>query len=146
MNRMEIANSYHEKGYNCCQSTLAAFADRLGIPEETALRLGAGFGGGAGTGELCGAITGAILALDLIAGGDVTSEPAVAKRLAGTRAREMQKRFAGQFGALRCHDLLRNEQEEASDAVRALGITNHCGVMIASAVEIVEEILNEEGR
>ena len=48
------------------------------------------------------------------------------------------------FGAVRCRDLLKNEKEEASEAVRALGITNHCGVMIATAVELVEEMLNEE--
>ena len=144
MNRIEIANNYHNKGYNCCQSVLGAFADKLDIPEEAAMRLGAGFGSGAGTGELCGAITGAVMALDLIAGGDATGDPAGAKRRAAAASRELQKRFSEQFGALRCRDLLRNEKEDPSDAVKALGITNHCAVMIASAVEIVEQILEEE--
>ena len=143
MNRIERANQAHEKGYNCCQSVMAAFTDRFDVPEETALRIGAGFGSGAGTGELCGAITGAIMALDLIAGGDV-NEPVRAKRQAAGRARELQRRFVERFGAVRCRDLLKNEKEEASEAVRALGITNHCGVMIATAVELVEEMLNEE--
>ena len=145
MNRMELANSYHKKGFNCCQSTLAAFADRLGVPEETALRLGAGFGSGAGTGELCGTITGSVMAMDLIAGGDPIQDPAGVKRQAARRAKELQKRFSERFGALRCRELLKNEKEESSDAVRALGITDHCGVMIASAVEILEELLSEEG-
>ena len=142
MNRMELANACHEQGYNCCQSVLAAFADRFDIPKETALRLGAGFGGGAGTGELCGAITGGVMALDLLAD---MGDPAQAKRRAVARSKELQKRFAERFGALRCRELLRNEKEEPSDAVRALGIANHCGVMIASAVELVEQIMNEEG-
>ncbi len=145
MNRMEIANSYHEKGFNCCQCALAAFADRLGIPEQTALRLGAGFGSGAGTGELCGAVAGSVMAMDLIASGDPLADPVGVKREAAKRAKELQRRFSEQFGALRCRDLLRNEKEEPSDAVRALGITNHCGVMIASAVEILEQMLSEEG-
>jgi len=144
MNRMEKANSYHEKGFNCCQCVLAAFSDRFDIPEETALRIGAGFGSGAGTGELCGAVTGAVMSLDMILGGDVTSEPVSAKRKAVGRAKELQKRFTEQFGALRCRELLKNEKEEPSEAVRALGITNHCGVMIASAVELVEQLLKEE--
>ena len=143
MNVIEKANSYHEKGYNCCQSVLGAFADRFDIPEETALRLGAGFGSGAGTGELCGAITGAILALDLIAGGDM-NQPVASKRAAAAKARAVQQRFIEQFGAVRCRELLKNDKEEASEAVRALGITNHCGVMIATAAEIVEEMLKEE--
>ncbi|MCR5826727.1 MAG: C-GCAxxG-C-C family protein [Oscillospiraceae bacterium] len=145
MNRIEASQQYHDKGYNCCQSVLAAFADRLDIPEETALRLGAGFGSGAGTGELCGAITGAILALDLMAGGDM-SQPVPSKRKAAARAREVQQRFTQQFGAVRCRELLKNEKEEASEAVRAMGITNHCGVMIATATELVEEMLEKEDR
>ena len=144
MNRIEIANRYHEKGYNCCQSVLAAFTDRFDIPADAALRLGAGFGSGAGTGELCGAITGAVMALDLIVGGDM-SDPVPAKRKAAGNARAVQQRFAERFGAVRCRELLKNEKEEASDAVRALGITNHCGVMIATAVELVEELLEQEG-
>lgn len=143
MTVIEKANSYHEKGYNCCQSVLGAFADRFDIPEETALRLGAGFGSGAGTGELCGAITGAILALDLIAGGDM-NQPLASKRAAAAKARAVQQRFVERFGAVRCRDLLKNEKEEASEAVRALGVTNHCGVMIATAAELVEEMLKEE--
>ncbi len=145
MKRMETANEAHKKGFNCCQSVLAAFTDRFNIPEEAALRIGAGFGSGAGTGELCGAIVGGIMALDLLAGGDVTSEPASAKRRAAARAKELQQRFSEHFGALRCKELLKNEKEEASERVRALGIRSHCGVMIASAVELVEEMLKEEG-
>lgn len=144
MNRMETANAYHEKGYNCCQSVLAAFADRYDIPEETALRIGAGFGGGAGTGELCGAIAGGVMALDLLATGSV-ADPVGSKRGASARAKALQKRFSERFGALRCRELLRGEKEEPSEAVAALGIRNHCGVMIASAVEIVEDLLREEG-
>jgi len=144
MNRMERANAYHDRGYNCCQSVLAAFSDRFDVPEETVLRIGLGFGGGAGTGELCGAVTGAIMTLDLIAGGEITN-PVTAKQRAGARARELQKRFSERFGALRCRELLKNEKEEPSDAVKALGVTNHCAVMIASAVEIVEQLLDEEG-
>ncbi len=145
MNRMETANQTHQKGYNCCQSVLSAFTDRFDIPEEAALRVGAGFGSGAGTGELCGALTGGIMALDLLAAGDVTGDPAAAKRRAAARAKELQQRFSERFGALRCRELLKNEKEEPSEAVRALGITSHCGVMIASAVELVEEMLKEEG-
>ncbi len=145
MNRMEIADQYHKLGYNCCQSVLAAFLDRFNLPEETVMRIGAGFGSGAGTGELCGAITGGVMALDLIATGDVAGDPGAAKRRAAVRAKELQARFSERFGALRCRELLKNEKEEPSEAVKALGIAGHCGVMIASAVEIVEELLREEG-
>lgn len=143
MNRLEIANSYHDKGFNCCQSVLAAFGDRLGVPEETYLRLGSGFGRGAGTGELCGALTGAIMALDLMLPAEL-SDPVGSKQRATARAKRLQERFDARFGALRCAALLRNEKEERSAAVEALGVTNHCAVMIATAVELVEGLLEEE--
>lgn len=142
MDRMDIALHYHQRGFNCCQSVLAAYLDSLNVSEETALSLGAGFGSGAGTGELCGALSGAIMALDLMLPADL-GDPVGSKRRAMRRAKALQQRFAERFGALRCQDLLRAEKEEPSDAVKALGLTNHCAVMIATAVELTEEILEE---
>jgi len=141
--RKEIAIRYHRNGYNCCQCVLAAFADRLAPEEETILRMGAGFGGGAGTGELCGAVSGAVLTLGLTADVDVLGEPLAAKRAVSAEGRALQERFAAQFGSLRCRELLKKEKEEPSAAVAAMGLTNHCEVMIASAVELLEERLEE---
>ena len=66
MDRCEQAVGYHKKGFNCCQSVLAAFQDVIGLTETQCLTLGGGFGAGAGTGELCGAVTGAVMVLDLL--------------------------------------------------------------------------------
>ena len=60
MDRCEQAVGYHKKGFNCCQSVLAAFQDVIGLTETQCLTLGGGFGAGAGTGELFGAVTGAV--------------------------------------------------------------------------------------
>ena len=142
MDRIRTAAEYHKTGYNCCQSVLAVFTDRMGLSEETALRLGAGFGSGAGTGELCGALTGAIMALDLML---PDSDPVKGKRRAAARAKLLQQRFAERFDALRCRELLQNRKETRSPAIEALGITGHCPIMVATAVELAEEILSEEG-
>lgn len=145
MDRYQIAVETHEKGFNCCQSVLAAFADRLGVDEQTYRKLGSGFGSGAGTGELCGAITGAIMALDLILPADF-SDPVSAKKKAVLRAKLLQQSFEERFGHLRCRELLadRRGEEAVSPAVKELNLTNHCSVMIATAVELAEEILREE--
>ena len=60
-------------------------------------------------------------------------------------AKELQKRFSGKFGALRCQDLLRNKSgaSDATPAAQRLGLTGHCDIMIVTAVEIVEELLAE---
>lgn len=70
MDRCEQAVGYHKKGFNCCQSVLAAFQDVIGLTETQCLTLGGGFGAGAGTGELCGAVIGAVMVLDLLTPAD----------------------------------------------------------------------------
>ena len=47
--RMKKANAYHDRGFNCSQSVLAAFADVTGLSEKESFRIAAGFGRGAGT-------------------------------------------------------------------------------------------------
>ena len=42
----DAAYAWFLKGYNCSQSVVAAFAPQLGLTEEMALRLSAGFGAG----------------------------------------------------------------------------------------------------
>lgn len=51
--------------FHCSQAVLAAFSKDLGITEEQALKLGGCFGGDMCKGEVCGACTGALMALGL---------------------------------------------------------------------------------
>ena len=41
MDRCEQAVGYHKKGFNCCQSVLAAFQDVIGLTETQCLTLAA---------------------------------------------------------------------------------------------------------
>jgi len=145
MERCKLAWEYHKLGFNCSQSVLAAFSDLTGLSQQESCDLAAGFGGGAGTGELCGAIVGAVMALGVLTPVDLTDPVGSKKRTTGL-AKEFQKRFQARFGALRCQDLRGNKdaptEENAPAAVR-LGVTAHCSVMIVTAVEIVEEMLAE---
>ena len=52
MNRYEQAVAYHHKGFNCCQSVLAAYSDLTGLSQQASFDMGGGFGAGAQTGEL----------------------------------------------------------------------------------------------
>lgn len=55
-------------GIICAQQVLAHFADRLNLPEETALRLASAFGAGMGKAEVCGCVSGALMVLGLMHG------------------------------------------------------------------------------
>ena len=144
MNRCELAYQYHKKGYNCAQSVLMSFQDVAGLSEKHCLAIASGFGAGAGTGELCGALTGAIMVLDLLTQTD-TENAVEAKKRAMAQAKELQKRFSERFDALRCAELLKKKfiPDDTTPSAKVLQLTGHCDIMIVTAVEIVEEMLQE---
>ena len=143
MNRYEQAMAYHKKGFNCAQSVLASCMDVNGLSEQACFDLGAGFGAGAFTGELCGAISGAIMTLGMCAPVD-PQDPVGSKRRTGALSKEFQKRFQEKFGSLRCAPLLKTEiAPESSPAAQAVGTTNRCEILILSALEILEDMLAE---
>ena len=144
MNRCSLANEYHRRGFNCSQSVLAAFSDLTGLSEQESFNVAGGFGGGAGTGELCGAITGAIMVLGLLNPIDL-QDPVGTKKRAVKAAKELQSRFRERFGELRCRDLLKKKfvPDDTTPAARDLALTGHCDIMIVTAVEIVADMLAE---
>lgn len=148
MDRCAKAYEYHKAGYNCAQSVAAAWGDVTGrTPEELAAALG-GFGGGIGGSheELCGAVSGGVLVLSLChphtAPGDQEAKKAVY-----AQAKEFRRRFEEAFGGqTRCGALLKarpGAPGEDSAAAR-LGITGHCDIMIVTAVEILEDMLQPQ--
>lgn len=147
MNRCELANNYHKHGCNCCQSVLAAFSDVTGLSEAESLAISGGFGSGAGTGELCGAITGAVMTLSKVYPASI-DDPVGGKKRATALSKEFQRRFSEKFGQLRCAELLpkKYQPDDATPAARDMGLTGHCSIMIVTAVEIVEQMLKETER
>ena len=65
MNSIEDAVNLFENGYMCSQAVFAAFSEDYGLSREQALKIGACFGSGMRKGEVCGACTGALMALGL---------------------------------------------------------------------------------
>ncbi len=61
MTKAEKAVSLHDKGYNCAQAVVCAFADDLGLDEQTAYKMSEAFGLGVGQMEICGAVSGACM-------------------------------------------------------------------------------------
>lgn len=146
MNRYEIALDYFRQNYNCCQSVLLAFREEIGLDEQKALDIAGGYGSGAGTGELCGAINGGIMVLGLLTPID-KAEPFKSKRRTMALAKELQERFRARFTHVRCGDLLRDLEgfapTDETPVAKAMGLSKHCEIMVVTAVELVEQILGE---
>ena len=65
MSYIDDAVQLFEEGYMCSQAVFAAFSEEFDLPKEQALKVGACFGSGMRKAEVCGACTGALMALGL---------------------------------------------------------------------------------
>lgn len=102
----EKAVDYFCQGYNCAQSTAAAFAEYLNLDKDEVLNMLAGFGGGVGgMREMCGAVAGMVFTLSY-ANGTYDPKNNAAKTALYTQVRESVKDFTEKFGTTNCKELL----------------------------------------
>lgn len=93
-------------GFNCAQSVFAVFAEMAGIDRNTALKISQGFGGGMGRQrEVCGAVSGMILALSSFEGTENPSDKETKDRLYQT-VQELCQKFRQKNGSIVCRELL----------------------------------------
>ena len=102
----ETASEKFLSGYNCAQSVLWTFAPRLNVDGDAALKIACGFGAGMGCRqEVCGAVTGGIMALSLKYGrGEAQDRAATEETYAKTH--ELMRRFEAAHGSCNCRQLL----------------------------------------
>ncbi len=147
-NKRDRAIEYFDAKMHCSQSVLAAFSEECGISEEQAFRLGSCFGRGMRKGEVCGACTGALMVLGLLYGETHIGNPE--ERELSNRVNDlMMKRFKEANGSCVCNDLLGMDvsTQEGAQIARDKGLFKEfCPKMVASAVEILEGIIEETER
>ena len=137
--RVEIAMNSHKKGNNCGQSVLLAYRDLTGLTEAQCLALATGFGGGMRCGSICGALSGAIMVL----GTQYPATDAESKKRSVALTKGMVERYRQQFGYINCRELLAEKDIHGTPIAEELMHGNHCGVMICSAVELLNDYLVE---
>ena len=111
----EISRGYFRQGLNCTECVMKTFMDMYDteLPEEI-LCMATGFGGGIGhTKNICGAITGAVMALGTVKG---RRNPFGPKEEMGDRIKHLQgdiypvfgdmvKEIEGEYGTLICNEM-----------------------------------------
>jgi C_GCAxxG_C_C family probable redox protein len=133
------------EGYNCAQAVLYASCDRLPLEKDAALRLACGLGAGMGRKEeVCGAVSGGILALGLRYGrGEKEDRSRTETTYAKTR--ELMDRFAAKHGSCICRDLLGGCDlltEEGQRHYKANDLLNKtCKPCVQTVGEILEDLL-----
>ena len=146
MTKGEKARALFMEGANCAQAVLGAFASECGISEKQALVISSGFGGGVGRmREVCGAVSGMVLVLNMIYGSDDLSDKE-AKDAHYARIQSAAALFKAECGSIVCRELLGLEKKtptppESDARTPEYYKKRPCADMVALAAEITEKYL-----
>ncbi|KQC11420.1 MAG: hypothetical protein APR55_07735 [Methanolinea sp. SDB] len=133
-----------EQGFFCSPAVFCAYSERFGLDKDTASRIATPFGAGIGyTGNICGAVAGALMVIGLCHGitdpGDVD-----AKKKVFEVTQKFIVEFMDRHGSINCTKLLGydlSDPEQLHEA-RRVGITREkCPGFVRDAAEILELIL-----
>lgn len=131
-----------DEGFDCSQIVLGEVSERLGISREQAYAAAACFGIGMAQGGVCGAATGALIAIGLRYGntkpGDIESKSNVFDKRA-----EFMRRFEEMNGRVNCPDLLGQRIDTLQDLflTRSTGLYSRCPGFCVNAIRILEDML-----
>ena len=144
-NKRDKSIEYFSQKMHCSQAVLATFHEECGVSEEQAFKLGSCFGSGMRKGEVCGACTGALMVLGLLYGQSHIGDQGERQR--SNRINDLMiERFEKANGSYICNDLLGYDVSTPEGAQRAREeglFVDFCPKMVASAVDILEDIIKE---
>jgi len=142
----EEARQLFLSGANCAQAVIGAFHRECGIELETALKLGSGFGGGvARLREVCGAVSGMVMAAGSLRGySDLTDK--AAKDAHYALIRKLADEFKAANGSIICRDLLGLDRQTSDSPVSSARTEAYyrkrpCVELVVQAAAILEREL-----
>jgi C_GCAxxG_C_C family probable redox protein len=139
-NFSEMATNHFKGDYNCAQSVLLTMQEYYGVASNILVpKIATAFGGGIGRrGSLCGALTGAIMAIGLKHGTNNTL--LVEKEKAYTIALKFYDQFVEEFGSPFCRELIKfdlTKSEELERLRKSKVRDEKCSNFVKRAVEIL---------
>ncbi len=147
MKNSEKAVELFYEGYNCSQAVFGAFAEQLGLPMDTAMKIASSFGGGVGRlREICGACSGMIMAVGMLYGYS-TPETGDVKKEHYALVRELCDRFRKENSSIICREILGNMAEVGGipeARTESFYKKRPCVKCIRSAAEILEMYIEEK--
>ncbi len=148
MDHAEEARRLFLEGYNCAQAVFCAFRDETGLRIDAAARMSSSFGGGMGRlREVCGTVSGALLALGMLRGYDDPKDPQ-AKAAHYRLVQEYARRFREINGTIVCRELLRDVPVTSGGTPEPrtpeFYARRPCLRLAGEAAAILEKMLKEE--
>lgn len=110
----KIASENFENGYNCAQSVLLTFADKLPFDKKTLLMLSSSFGGGMGRlREVCGAVSAMFIVAGILKGYIDPCNDEI-KGAHYELIQKLAKEFKAEHNTIICRELLELDEDEIS--------------------------------
>ena len=133
-------------GCNCAQAVLVAFSDVTGLDDTLAKKLSCGFGGGIGRQrEVCGAVSGMIMAADILYGYTDPGKNDADKKVYYALVQELCGKFRQEAGSIVCREILKNPPSDPHPSPRTAEYyaTRPCTRMVMIAARILDEYIAE---
>jgi len=143
VNPIEKSKDYFNSGLGCAESVLLAIAEAKGIKSDLIPRIASGFCGGiARTGGMCGAVTGGIMALNIVYGRDTAAQ---SKELNYQKVQEFVQAFKLRYGTMNCSELTGCDlsTEEGLEQFSFLNRHEKCTELTAEATSMVLELIDD---
>ena len=132
------------KGFNCAQAVLVSHCEEFGLSNDIGKKIACGFGAGMGfNGEVCGAVTGALMLAGLKYGKYIESDNE-SKDKTYKLVREFTETIKREYGTIICRELIKFDISKADEYQKAKesGIFKDlCPKLVRRSVELIEEIL-----
>ncbi len=145
MNDIESAVSHFENTkFNCSQAIISTYGPKFGVDQVSCLKISEAFGGGiANLGNICGAVSGALMVIGL-AHGRAKDDDLQAKKTSIRLGEEFITKFKMRNNTIMCKELLNfeiNTEEKVKLAVEQKVFEN-CPRFVQDSAEIIEELLH----
>lgn len=144
MNKIEKAITFFNQGHNCAQAVLKAYGTQYGLDEDLAFKITSSMGGGlARSGNTCGAVTGALMAIGLRYR-NLNVEDQESKELTYETGKNFIEQFRSINGTIKCKELLNCDISTLEGREKASMnnlFEDLCPKFVKSAAEILETIL-----
>ena len=144
MTKSDEALATFMSGFTCSSAVFSTFSEEIGLDPDTAKKVACGFGAGISkTGNICGAVSGAILVIGLKYGKKNKGDDASTEKTRGL-VREFIREFTVRHGSVNCTELLGYNLSDPEDYEKArvsrLFVTK-CPELVRDAASILEKIL-----
>ena len=144
MTKSDEALGAFMSGFTCSSAVFSTFSEEIGLDPDTAKKVACGFGAGISkTGNICGAVSGAILVIGLKYGKKNKGDDASTEKTRGL-VREFIREFTVRHGSVNCTELLGYNLSDPEDYEKArvsrLFVTK-CPELVRDAASILEKIL-----